>query len=210
MTNAVELFTAKAQAVQRRKDIATITRASGTMGKPKGVILTHANIVSNVLECAKLFPLNREDACISLLPLSHILERTLDSLRLDGCFAGVRGEPGRLPIESARGQADPGGRGSARAGEDSRPRDGRRAQGARGEAEDILLGIGSGETSLSLSPEGPASAPGVAPEACDCRPPDLFQGAGATGRPHLDSGFGRRSPGPGTGRVLPLHGPAGL
>jgi long-chain acyl-CoA synthetase len=50
------------------------------MGKPKGVILTHANIVSNVLECAKLFPLTRDDACMSLLPLSHILERTLDFL----------------------------------------------------------------------------------------------------------------------------------
>jgi long-chain acyl-CoA synthetase len=52
------------------------------MGQPKGVILTHANIVSNVLECSKLFPLTREDSCISLLPLSHILERTLDFL----CF----------------------------------------------------------------------------------------------------------------------------
>src|SRR5208337_2697543 len=52
------------------------------MGKPKGVILTHANIVSNVLECAKIFPLSRKDASVSLLPLSHILERTLDFL----CF----------------------------------------------------------------------------------------------------------------------------
>jgi long-chain acyl-CoA synthetase len=81
MTNAVELFTTKAAAAQP-EDIATILYTSGTMGKPKGVILTHANIVSNVLECAKIFPLTREDACISLLPLSHILERTLDFL----CF----------------------------------------------------------------------------------------------------------------------------
>lgn len=77
MTNAVELFTAQAATAQP-DDIATILYTSGTMGKPKGVVLTHANIVSNVLECAKLFPLTREDACISLLPLSHILERTLD------------------------------------------------------------------------------------------------------------------------------------
>jgi long-chain acyl-CoA synthetase len=81
MTNAVELFTANA-AVARPEDIATILYTSGTMGKPKGVVLTHANIVSNVLECAKLFPLTRDDACLSLLPLSHILERTLDFL----CF----------------------------------------------------------------------------------------------------------------------------
>jgi len=80
-TNAVERFTAKALAA-KPEDIATFLYTSGTMGKPKGVILTHANIVSNVLECAKLFPLTRNDAGISLLPLSHILERTLDYL----CF----------------------------------------------------------------------------------------------------------------------------
>jgi long-chain acyl-CoA synthetase len=80
-TNAVESFTAKALAAQPG-DIATILYTSGTMGGPKGVILTHANIVSNVLECARIFPLTRDDACISLLPLSHILERTLDFL----CF----------------------------------------------------------------------------------------------------------------------------
>ena len=80
-TNAVERFTARAAGAQP-DDIATILYTSGTMGQPKGVILTHANIVSNVLECAKLFPLTRHDASISLLPLSHILERTLDFL----CF----------------------------------------------------------------------------------------------------------------------------
>lgn len=81
MTNAVESFTAKARTAQP-KDIATILYTSGTMGKPKGVILTHANIVSNVLECAERFRLTCDDACISLLPLSHILERTLDFI----CF----------------------------------------------------------------------------------------------------------------------------
>ncbi len=79
--NAVESFTAKALTA-KPQDVATFLYTSGTMGKPKGVMLTHANIVSNVLECAKLFPLTREDASISLLPLSHILERTLDFL----CF----------------------------------------------------------------------------------------------------------------------------
>lgn len=76
-TNAVELFTQKSLGA-RAEDIATLIYTSGTMGKPKGVILTHANIVSNVLECEKLFALTRDDASISLLPLSHILERTLD------------------------------------------------------------------------------------------------------------------------------------
>jgi long-chain acyl-CoA synthetase len=77
----VDSFKAKSLKAQP-EDIATILYTSGTMGGPKGVILTHANIVSNVLECARIFPLTRDDASISLLPLSHILERTLDFL----CF----------------------------------------------------------------------------------------------------------------------------
>ena len=76
-TNTVETFTTRALAA-KPEDIATILYTSGTMGNPKGVILTHANIVSNVLECVKRFALGPNDACVSLLPLSHILERTLD------------------------------------------------------------------------------------------------------------------------------------
>lgn len=79
--NAVESFSAKALAAQA-EDIATILYTSGTMGQPKGVILTHANIVSNIQACQELFPLTRNDVCMSLLPLCNIFERMLDFL----CF----------------------------------------------------------------------------------------------------------------------------
>ncbi len=59
-------------------DIATILYTSGTTGAPKGVILTHANIVSNVHSCAHLFSFSASDCVISFLPLSHIFERLLD------------------------------------------------------------------------------------------------------------------------------------
>jgi long-subunit acyl-CoA synthetase (AMP-forming) len=52
------------------------------MGQPQGVILTHANIVSNIQTCQELFPLSRNDVGLSLLPLCHIFERMLDFL----CF----------------------------------------------------------------------------------------------------------------------------
>ena len=77
--NAVETFTAHALAAQP-DDIATILYTSGTMGQPKGVVLTHANIVSNIQTCQKLFPLGPTDVAVSLLPLSHIFERMLDFL----------------------------------------------------------------------------------------------------------------------------------
>jgi long-chain acyl-CoA synthetase len=48
------------------------------MGQPKGVILSHANIVSNIQSCQDLFQLGERDIGLSFLPLSHILERTID------------------------------------------------------------------------------------------------------------------------------------
>jgi len=62
----------------RPEGVATLLYTSGTTGQYKGVPLTHANIVSNVLACQELFPLGPGDVAISFLPLSHILERMLD------------------------------------------------------------------------------------------------------------------------------------
>lgn len=55
--------------------IATIIFTSGTTGIPKGVILTHRNISSNIKEALKLFNIGPKDKALSFLPLSHILER---------------------------------------------------------------------------------------------------------------------------------------
>src|SRR5512140_85683 len=59
----------------RETDTASIIYTSGTTGIPKGVVLTHQNIVSNVLGSLAILPITPRDTCLSFLPLSHILER---------------------------------------------------------------------------------------------------------------------------------------
>ena len=62
----------------RPEDLATLIYTSGTTGEPKGVMLTHGNIASNINYSTDGFGMNETDTCISFLPLSHITARHLD------------------------------------------------------------------------------------------------------------------------------------
>jgi long-chain acyl-CoA synthetase len=57
------------------EDIATIIYTSGTTGEPKGVMLTHANMVSNLIDSSNHLEFGEKDTALSVLPLSHVFER---------------------------------------------------------------------------------------------------------------------------------------
>ncbi len=64
------------------EDIAEVMFTSGTTGEPKGVILTHRNIVSNVLASAQVISIASDSRVLSLLPLSHMLEQSAELMTL--------------------------------------------------------------------------------------------------------------------------------
>ncbi len=57
-------------------DVATLIYTSGTTGEPKGVMLSHYNIISNVIDSGERYSFSDHDIPLSVLPLSHIFERS--------------------------------------------------------------------------------------------------------------------------------------
>jgi long-chain acyl-CoA synthetase len=62
------------------EDLLTIIYTSGTTGNPKGVMLSHQNVLSNVLACEEPIPADQSSKVLSFLPVCHIYERMLHYL----------------------------------------------------------------------------------------------------------------------------------
>ncbi|HET6780759.1 MAG TPA: long-chain fatty acid--CoA ligase [bacterium] len=67
-------------------DLASVIYTSGTTGDPKGVMLTHRNLASQITSIKPRYPITSDDDVMSFLPLSHIFQRILDYIFLySGC-----------------------------------------------------------------------------------------------------------------------------
>ncbi len=69
------------------EDLMTLIYTSGTTGTPKGVMLSHRNILSNIKAVLSIFPMENGDRALSILPLCHITERMVNYVYQ---FTGVK------------------------------------------------------------------------------------------------------------------------
>lgn len=84
--NEVEMFITAGKDIVDEEDICTLIYTSGTTGTPKGVILSHKNIMYNVRELPPLIALESSDVWVSILPSWHIFERAAEYVALSqGC-----------------------------------------------------------------------------------------------------------------------------
>ncbi len=75
--NAVPEKVEEIKATIDTHDMATLIYTSGTTGDPKGVMLSHANIISNFMEAKEIPPIGEDGRALSYLPLCHVYERML-------------------------------------------------------------------------------------------------------------------------------------
>jgi long-chain acyl-CoA synthetase len=87
----------------RPDDLACVLYTSGTSGNSKGVMLTHGNLVSNVIATRAVFALHDDDRVLSVMPLAHTLESTMGLLTpiLQGCQVFYLDKPPTAPVLAA-------------------------------------------------------------------------------------------------------------
>jgi long-chain acyl-CoA synthetase len=78
--DVTELMVQERMDAVKPEDMVTIIYTSGTTGNPKGVMLTHGNVLSNVLACEEPIPADKNSKVLSFLPVCHIYERMLHYL----------------------------------------------------------------------------------------------------------------------------------